>query len=170
MLLSFLPFLFSAMQGFTSGCIRFDLIRTTCTWMNYRIPWRHYRWIRHHILFSITDFAILLLFVVLCIQKNCFCHFQGLFVIIKEIFFKIPGQFKYNLHFFRIPGVFQDLGHFPGHFKVCVNPDSKYNVSIILIISYLSHGLLPMLPHEQRHLLSLHKYRPNHEIMEWIRK
>ena len=55
-------------------------------------------------------------------QKNCFYHFQGHFVIIKEFFFKIQGQFKDKVHFFRIPGVFQDQGHFQGLFKVCANP------------------------------------------------
>ena len=67
-------------------------------------------------------FEILLIFIVHCIHKNCFYHFQGLFVIIKEIFFKIQGQFKDKLHFFRIP-VFQDKGHFQGLFKVCANPE-----------------------------------------------
>ena len=42
--------------------------------------------------------------------KNYFNHFQGIFAIIKEIFFfKIPGHFKDKLQLFRIPGVFQDF-------------------------------------------------------------
>ena len=43
-------------------------------------------------------------------------------MIIKEIFCQIQGQFKDKLHFYRIPGVFQDQGHFQGLFKVCANP------------------------------------------------
>ena len=39
-------------------------------------------------------------------------------MIIKEI----DSKFKDKLHFFRIPGIFQDQGHFQGLFKVCVNP------------------------------------------------
>ena len=39
-------------------------------------------------------------------------------MIIKEIF----SKFKDKLHFFRIPGVFQDQGHFQGLFKICANP------------------------------------------------
>ena len=34
----------------------------------------------------------------------------------------MQGQFKDKLHFFRIPGVFEDQGHFQGLFKVCANP------------------------------------------------
>ena len=34
----------------------------------------------------------------------------------------MQGQFKHKLHFFRIPGVFQEQGHFQGLFKVCANP------------------------------------------------
>ena len=44
-------------------------------------------------------------------------------MIIKDIFFKIPGQFKDKPHLFRVPGVFQDQGYFPGLFKVCANPE-----------------------------------------------
>ena len=46
---------------------------------------------------------------------SIFCDYQG-------DFYKIPGQFKDKLHFFKIP-VFQDKGHFPGLFKVCANPE-----------------------------------------------
>lgn len=35
-------------------------------------------------------------------------------------------------------------------------------------ITYFSHSLFPMLPHRQRHLLSLHEDSPDHQIMEWI--
>ena len=49
-------------------------------------------------LFLITDFTILLIFVVHCIQKNCFYHFQGLFVIIK-IFSKFQDNSRTNCTF-----------------------------------------------------------------------
>ena len=39
-------------------------------------------------------------------------------MIIKHIF----SKFKDKLPFFRIQGVFLDQGHFPGLFKVCLNP------------------------------------------------
>ena len=89
-----------------------------------RIPWLHHRWIRHHTLFSTTDFAILLIFFcTLHPKNNCFYHFQRLLAIIKEIFSKFKDNSRTNCTFFRIPGVFQDQGHFQGLFKVCANPD-----------------------------------------------
>ena len=93
---------FSALQAFISGCIRFILHVFKYNRIDYR-------------------FHNSLNFCCALHPKNYFYHFQGLFMIIKEIFFKIPGQFKDKLHFFRIPGVFQDQGHFPGLFKVCAN-------------------------------------------------
>ena len=61
--------------------------------------------------------------------KNLFLSFSKTFPDYQGDFFKIQGQFKDKLHFVRIPGVFQDYGHFQGLFKVCANPvmmDSKY--------------------------------------------
>ena len=40
--------------------------------------------------------------------KNLFLSFSRTFPDYQRDFFKIQGQFKVKLHFFRIPGVFQD--------------------------------------------------------------
>ena len=48
---------------------------------------------------SIKDFTILLIFIAHCIQKNCFYHFQGLFVIIKEFFSKFKDNSRTNCTF-----------------------------------------------------------------------
>ena len=57
----------------------------------------------------------------LCTASKKLYHFQGLFVIIKEIFSKFQDNSRTYYTFFRIRGVFQDQGHFPGLFKVCAN-------------------------------------------------
>ena len=60
---------------------------------------------RHRTSFSITDFAILLIFIGHCIQKK-FLSFSRTFCDYQGDFFKIQRQFKDKLHYFRIPGVF----------------------------------------------------------------
>ena len=37
-------------------------------------------------------------------------------------------------------------------------------------MSHLGHRLLSMLPHEERHALSLHQHRPDHQVMERVLK
>ena len=73
-----------------------------------------------------------------CLQVKIYCnvnvHFdpqgcQTLLLKESELFFLslgswTKGQFKDKLHFFRIPGVFEDQCHFQGLFKVCANPVS----------------------------------------------
>ena len=119
----------SALQG--SLPVAFDLYYLNQTEQN-RIQWRLYRWIRHRTSFSITDFAILLIFIEHCIQKNVsmFLSFSRTFCDYQGDFLKIQGQFKDKLHFFRIPGVFQDQGHFQGLFNVCANPVSVPIITI----------------------------------------
>ena len=63
-------------------------------------------------------------FLLCTASKQLFLSFSRSFCDYQGDFFKIPGQLKDKLHFFRIP-VFQDQGHFPGLFKVCANPDVK---------------------------------------------
>ena len=76
--------------------------------------------------FSITDFAIHLIFIAHCIKKNCFYHFQGLFVIIQETVSKFKDNTRTNCTFFRIPGVCQDQGHFQGLFVIIQETVSKF--------------------------------------------
>ena len=115
-LLSFLPFPISALQGFTSGCIRFVLLESNRIKQNTMVALPLNT--ASHFVFYYRFCNSLDFYCALHPQKNCFYHFQGHFVIVKEIF----SKFKDKLHFFRIPGVFQDQGHFQGLFKVCANP------------------------------------------------
>ena len=107
-LLSFLPFPISALQGFTSGCIRFLLLESNRIEQNTMVALRHFDFY-YRFCNSLDFYCAFLSF------SRTFCDYQG-------DFFKIQGQFKDKLHFFRIPGVFQDQGHFQGLFKVYANP------------------------------------------------
>ena len=82
-------------------------------------------------------------------------------MIIKEILFKIQGQFKDKLHFFRIPGVFQAQGHFLGLFKVCANPVFPIFTPPNSRLVYDPTGtILAILYREMPHMVP-EKYQPN---------
>ena len=113
MLLSFLPFPISALQGFTSGCIRFLLLELNRIEQNIMAA--------PHFIFYYR-FCNSLDFYCALHPKKLFLSFSRTFCDYRGDCFKIQGQFKDKLHFFRIPGVFQDQGHFQGVVKVCANP------------------------------------------------
>ena len=91
-LLSFLPFLISALQGFTSGCIRFVLLESNRIENNGGTTTKY--GIALHLYYRFYNF---LDFYCALHPKNCF--YQGLFVIIKEIFSKFKDNSKTNCTF-----------------------------------------------------------------------
>ena len=98
-LLSFLPWI-STLKGFTSRCIQFVLHvleqNTMAAQPLNTAP---------HFVFCYR-FRNSLDFCCALHPKNCFYHFQRLFVIIK-IFSKFQDNSRTNCTFFRIPGVFR---------------------------------------------------------------
>ena len=123
-LLSFLPFPISALQGFTSGCIRFVLLESNRieyyggTTAEYGTALRF--------LLPILQFSWFLLRT--ASKKTISIIFKDILWLSRSFFSKFKDNSRTKCTFFRIPGVFQDQGHFQGLFKVCANPVTNNNV------------------------------------------